>query len=160
MVPIEGTLTLKLDLVFDTRYFEYYIMTYLVLGFCAYLYDYGGPFLLGQVRELGSCLEVYYLSLNCWLASLILLKRNWICGVGWHYDQDRDMVSFVRTLPVHLPLGSRMVKLKSLCPRLMWWLGSPRSDVMLGGAWLCDVMCINEGFFCLHLKRTIGSRKI
>ena len=53
MIPAEGTPTLKSDLVFDTRYFEYCIMTYLVLRFCVYLYDCDRSFLLEQVRELG-----------------------------------------------------------------------------------------------------------
>jgi len=53
MVLAEDILTLKSDLVFDTCYFEYCIMTYLTLGFCAYLYDSIEPFLLDQVRELG-----------------------------------------------------------------------------------------------------------
>jgi len=36
------------------------MMTYLILGICV-----SRPFLLGEIREFESCLEVYYLGLDC-----------------------------------------------------------------------------------------------
>jgi len=57
-------------------------MTYLILGFCAYLYGYYGLFLIGPDYGTRSCLGIHYLVFDCSLASLILLKRNGLCGVG------------------------------------------------------------------------------
>jgi len=42
------------------------MMTYLDLGICVI-----DIILVGQIRELGSCLEIHYLALDCLLASLI-----------------------------------------------------------------------------------------
>ena len=42
-----------------------------------YLYYFSGFFSLGQIIGFGSCLEIHYLTLNHWLAWLILFERNW-----------------------------------------------------------------------------------
>jgi len=39
-------------------------MTYLIIGFCAYLYGYYGHFLIGPDYGTRSCLEVHYLALD------------------------------------------------------------------------------------------------
>ena len=75
-----------------------------------YLYYYGESFLLCKIMELGSCLEIHYLTLDCWLASLIMLKRNWILSVirfmrsVGSMTESRTMISVIGTLFVQIVL--------------------------------------------------------
>jgi len=109
-------------------------MTYLVIGFCAYLYGYYEPFLVRPNSRVRSRLQVYYLALDCWLASLILLKRNGLSGLGRLTETWSQSYRPYRYI---FPPGSMVFNLKSLCPRLTWRLGFARFDVTLAvsNAW-------------------------
>ena len=75
MVPTEDTLTLKSDLVIDTRYAQYCIMTCLIIVICV-IHNVMAGLSYYAIRKFESCLEIHYITLDCWLALLTLLKHN------------------------------------------------------------------------------------
>ena len=120
-----------------------------------YLYYFSGPFSLGQIRGLGSCLGIHYLTLNHWLTWLTLLERNWIRGVGRPIDGEtygQLYGSHWYTCPQARGWLIRRVFVwdrrdDQASQDLTWRLNFPRSDVIFGDVCMRDLTCIDEGFF-------------